>query len=222
MSPAIRNMRKTWKLELLVDGIDSIILNGERGNEAPMSPTIRNMRKTWKLELLVDGIDSIILNWIKEGKFIYLYGVTNMEWIRKFTTIARVVASTARIPLEMVYMGKSKKREQVRKCTTTIIVEKLSYCWQDLTMVWFFWTRLESMMFSKIQLGSTIDVDPMLREIKKLVSYEKKGGWAILSNESFVFVNGHNNTVLLTFTEYNAWKDNVPPKGLRHSLHGFP
>ncbi|KAL6325473.1 hypothetical protein AAG906_023318 [Vitis piasezkii] len=162
---------------------------------------------------LIDKAVIRFIKEIKEGKFIYLYGGTDMEWIRKFTTTARAVASAARIPLEMVYVGQSKKREQVRKCTTAITVEKLSYCWQDLTMVWFFWTRLESMMFSKIQLGSTVDVDPMLREIKKLISYDKEGGWAVLSNGSFVFVNGHSSTVLLTFTEYNAWKDDVPPKG---------
>ncbi|KAL6330655.1 hypothetical protein AAG906_003266 [Vitis piasezkii] len=80
-------------------------------------------------------------------------------------------------------------------------------------MVWFFWTRLESMMFSKIPLDSTVDVNPMLREIKKMLIYDKKGGWTVLSNGSFVFINGHSNIVLLTFTEYNAWKDDVPPKG---------
>ena len=149
----------------------------------------------------------------KEGKFIYLYGGTDIEWIRKFTTTAKTVASAARIPLELVYVGKSNKREQVRKCTTAIIVEKLSYCWQDLAMVWFFWTRLESMMFSKIQLGMTVDVDPMLREIKKLISYDKEGGWAVLSKGSLVFLNGHSSTVLPTFIQYNSWKDDVPPKG---------
>ncbi|KAL6330673.1 hypothetical protein AAG906_003284 [Vitis piasezkii] len=92
---------------------------------------------------------------------------------------------------------KNKKIEQVQKCTTVIIVEKPSYCWQDLTMVWFFWTRLESMMFSKIQLGSIVDVNPMLREIKKLLNYDKERGWVVLSNGSFVFIIGHNNTVLL-------------------------
>ncbi|CBI34825.3 unnamed protein product, partial [Vitis vinifera] len=169
--------------------------------------------ETWRLELLVDGIDPTVLNWVKEGKFIYLYGGTDMEWIRKFTTTARAVASAARIPLEMVYVGKSNKREQVRKCITSITTDNLSYCWQDLTMVWFFWTRLESMLFSKIQLGRGDDDDSMLREIKKLLSYDKEGGWAVLSKGSFVFVNGHSSTVLPTFTEYNLWKDDVPPKG---------
>ncbi|RVW20647.1 Protein SIEVE ELEMENT OCCLUSION B [Vitis vinifera] len=145
--------------------------------------------ETWKLELLVDGIDPTILNWIKEGKFIYLYGGTDMEWIRKFTTTAKAVASAARIPLEMVH------------------------CWQDLTMVWFFWTRLESMLFSKIQLGQADDQDPMMHEIKKLLSYDKEGGWAVLSKGSFTFVNGHGTTILPTLLAYEEWQEHVVTKG---------
>ncbi|KAJ9683316.1 hypothetical protein PVL29_019065 [Vitis rotundifolia] len=169
--------------------------------------------ETWKLELLVDGIDPTILNWIKEGKFIYLYGGTDMEWIRKFTTTAKAVASAARIPLEMVYVGKSTKREQVRRCIASITAEKLSHCWQDLTMVWFFWTRLESMLFSKIQLGQADDQDPMMHEIKKLLSYDKEGGWAVLSKGSFTFVNGHGTTILPTLLAYEEWQEHVVTKG---------
>ncbi|KAL3611992.1 hypothetical protein D5086_003012 [Populus alba] len=58
--------------------------------------------ETWRLELLVDGIDPVILNWIKEGK-------------------------------------------------------------------------LESMLYSKIQLGKLDDHDPMMQEIKKLLSYGREG-----------------------------------------------
>ena len=155
----------------------------------------------------------VLLDQVKEGKFIFLYGGTDIEWIRKFITTVKTVASAVRIPLELVYVGKSNKREQVRKCIASIMAEDLSYCWQDLTMVWFFWTRLESMLFSKIQLGRSDDEDPMLREIKKLLSYDKEGGWAVLSKGSFVFVNGHSSTVLTTFTDFNKWKDDVPPKG---------
>lgn len=169
--------------------------------------------ETWKLELLVDGIDPTILNWIKEEKYIFLYGGDDIEWIRKFTTTARTLAQAAHIPLEMVYVGKSSKREQVRKVIASITVEKLSYCWQDLTMIWFFWTRLESMLFSKIQQGRADDLDPMTQEIKKLLSYDKSGGWAVLSKGSAVAVNGHGTTVLPTLLEYDLWKEHVPVKG---------
>ncbi|CAK7328182.1 unnamed protein product [Dovyalis caffra] len=169
--------------------------------------------ETWRLELLIDGIDPVILNWIKEGKYIFMYGGDDVEWVRKFTNTARAVALAARIPLEMVYVGKSSKREQVRRVIATITVEKLSYTWQDLTMIWFFWTRLESMLFSKIQLGKIDEHDPMMQEIKKLLSYDREGGWAVLSKGTEVVVNGHGTTVLPTLLEYDLWKENVPVKG---------
>ena len=99
---------------------------------------------------------------IREGKYIFVYGGDDIEWIRRFTTAARSVAQAALIPLEMVYVGKSNKKEQVRRVINTITQENLSYTWQDL-MVWFFWTRLKSMLFSKIQLGKADDNDPMMQ-----------------------------------------------------------
>ena len=128
-----------------------------------------------------------------------MYGGDDVEWARKFTNTARAVAVASRIPLEMAYVGKSTKkelvrREQIRRVIATITVEKLSYFWQDLTMIWFFWTRLESMLFSKIQLGTIDDHDPMMLEIKKLLSYDKEGGWAVLSKGSTIISNGHGNS----------------------------
>ncbi|XP_031264988.1 protein SIEVE ELEMENT OCCLUSION B [Pistacia vera] len=184
--------------------------------------------EAWRLELLVDGIDPMVLNWIREGKYIFLYGGDDLEWIRKFTNAARTVATAARIPLEMVYVGKSTKREQVRRIMASIQIEKLSQAWPDLTMVWFFWTRLESMLFSKIQLGRADDQDPMMQEIKKLLSYDRDGGWAVLSKGSQVVVNGHGTTIVPALLEYDIWKENVPVKGFdvsfkehHQKLHGI-
>ncbi|KAJ0051633.1 hypothetical protein Pint_02861 [Pistacia integerrima] len=184
--------------------------------------------EAWRLELLVDGIDPMVLNWIREGKYIFLYGGDDLEWIRKFTNAARTVATAARIPLEMVYVGKSTKREQVRRIMASIQIEKLSQAWPDLTMVWFFWTRLESMLFSKIQLGRADDHDPMMQEIKKLLSYDRDGGWAVLSKGSQVVVNGHGTTIVPALLEYDIWKENVPIKGFdvsfkehHQKLHGI-
>ncbi|KAF7135501.1 hypothetical protein RHSIM_Rhsim08G0047800 [Rhododendron simsii] len=173
--------------------------------------------ETWKLELLVNGIDQTVLNWIRDEKYIFVYGGDDIEWIRRFTATARSVAQSARIPLEMVYVGKSSKKEQVRKIVTTITNEKLSHTWQDL-MIWFFWTRLESMLFSKIQLGRIDDQDPMMQEIKKLLSYDKSGGWAVLSRGAAVVVNGHGTKVMPTLLEYDLWKENIATKGFDRSF----
>ncbi|XP_057491065.1 protein SIEVE ELEMENT OCCLUSION B-like [Actinidia eriantha] len=173
--------------------------------------------ETWRLELLVDGVDLTIMDWIREGKYIFVYGGEDIEWIRRFTTAARSVAQAALIPLEMVYVGKSSKKEQVRRVINTITQENLSYTWQDL-MVWFFWTRLESMLFSKIQLGKADDNDPMMQEVKKLLSYDKSGGWAVLSKGNHVVVNGHSTTMLPTLIDYDLWKEHVTVKGFDRSF----
>ena len=39
-------------------------------------------------KLFINCWGMFLLDQEKEGKFIYLYGGTDMEWIRKFTTIA--------------------------------------------------------------------------------------------------------------------------------------
>ncbi|KAB2085026.1 hypothetical protein ES319_A05G374200v1 [Gossypium barbadense] len=169
--------------------------------------------ETWRLDLLVDGIDPTVLNWIKEEKYIFLYGGDDVEWVRRFANSARSVASASRIPLEMVYVGKSRKREHVKKVVGIINAEKLSYAWQDPTMVWFFWTRLESMLFSKIQLGRADDQDPVMQQIKKLLSYGREGRWAVLSRGSNIVVNGHSTTVLPTLGGYDEWKVNIAELG---------
>lgn len=113
----------------------------------------------------------------------------------------------------MVYVGKSSKKEKVKRAIQAIQSENLSYCWEDQTMIWFFWTRLESMLFSKIQLGKADDHDPVMHGIKKLLSYDQTGGWAVLARGSTLVVNGYSNTMLPTLNEYEIWKEHVPTQG---------
>jgi len=68
-------------------------------------------------------------------------------------------------------------------------------------------------MYSKIQLGKLDDHDPMMQEIKKLLSYDKEGRWVVLSKGSNVVVNGHSTTVLQTLVDYDLWKDQTLIKG---------
>ncbi|KAF7142739.1 hypothetical protein RHSIM_Rhsim05G0212300 [Rhododendron simsii] len=109
---------------------------------------------TWKIELLADSIEPLISTWISEGKYICLYGGEDTEWIRKFTKTAKAVAQAARIPLEMLYVGKSYPGEKVRKNNTTIVAENLSHILPNLNLIWFFWVRLESMWHSKTKHGN--------------------------------------------------------------------
>ncbi|KAF7845123.1 protein SIEVE ELEMENT OCCLUSION B [Senna tora] len=150
--------------------------------------------EAWRLELPVDGIDTEILNWIRDGKYIVMYGGDDYIWARNFVREARRVAQTARVPLEMVYVGKSIKKQQVRRVLNNISQDKLNtHSWQEQSMIWFFWTRLESMPFSKIQLQQADDHDLVMQEIKKLLSYDKMGGWMILAKGSHIFFGEGNS-----------------------------
>ncbi|XP_065878978.1 protein SIEVE ELEMENT OCCLUSION B-like [Euphorbia lathyris] len=182
--------------------------------------------ETWRLDFLVNGIDSSILHWMDEGKYIFLYGGDDIEWIRMFTSTAKSVAQAERIQLEMVYVGvgvgNSTKRAKVEQVISAITVERLSYVWHDMTMTWFFWTRLESMFLSKIQLGKNHHDDPLMQEIKKLLSYDKEGGgWALLGRGSNVVANGHSTTVLQTLLDHHIWKQDVTVKGFDISFKEY-
>ncbi|XP_010694662.2 protein SIEVE ELEMENT OCCLUSION B [Beta vulgaris subsp. vulgaris] len=166
-------------------------------------------QETWRLELLVNGIDPKILDWIRDGKYIFIYGGDDIEWIRKFTREAHAVARALQVSMEMVYVGRSHNKELVRKVGEAIMVEQLSHCWQDPTQVWYFWTRIESMIFSKIQLGRVHDHgDVILQEIQRIHSHDKShGGWAILAKGSTIMVHGQGKLVLFTLQELELWKE---------------
>ena len=88
-----------------------------------------------------------------------------MQWIRKFATVAGAVAQAAGIELVMLYVGKSNPREKVRQNNLTIETEKLGHVLQDLTLIWYFWARLESMWRSKVQYNRTVENDLIMQEI---------------------------------------------------------
>ncbi|KAJ0551085.1 putative sieve element occlusion [Helianthus annuus] len=178
--------------------------------------------ETWRLELLFGTLDPTILYWVRDGKYIFLYGGDDIEWIRKFTRSARTMANAAGITLEMAYVvGKSKKKENVRRAIATINVEKLSYCWQDITLIWFFQIRLECMLFSKIQLKCADDQDLMMLEIKKLLSHVKDGSWALLCKGSQILTNGHGSTMLQTPVDFDLWKEHIPSRGFDSSFKEY-
>ncbi|GJW33268.1 sieve element occlusion B-like protein [Tanacetum coccineum] len=133
--------------------------------------------ETWRMELLVDST----LVQINDGKYICLYEGEDIEWIWRFTCTAHVVARRAGIPLEMLYVGKSNRQEKVRKINETILIENLSYTLSDPTLIWFFWVRLESMLYSKLKHGKSFDLDRILHEINVMLTYDGNDqGWAVI------------------------------------------
>ncbi|KAM7272951.1 hypothetical protein ACFE04_027615 [Oxalis oulophora] len=177
--------------------------------------------EAWKLELLVDGIDMSILQSMAEGRFICLYGGEEIDWIRKFTSAAMEVARAAKIPLDMVYVGKSNGKERVRKLTSTITEEKLSRCWSDQTSVWFFWARLESMLYSKLQQGKTVEDDHIMQEVMTMLSFDgSEQGWAVFwHGSSNDMARAKGATALTSMMEFERWRGDAEENGFMFALH---
>ncbi|EEF47605.1 conserved hypothetical protein [Ricinus communis] len=185
--------------------------------------------ENWKIDLLADTIDPIIHSWIQQGKYICLYGGEDIEWIRKFTMTANALAQAAGIDLEMLYVGKSNPREKVRKNNIIIQNEKLSHVLQDLTLIWFFWVRLESMWHSKVQHNRTVENDIIMQEIVTMLSFDGSDqGWAVISKgsgaENRQLAKAKGSDILNCFDDYQSWREIAEEEGfvpaILDYLHG--
>ena len=76
----------------------------------------------------------------------------------------------------MLYVGKSNPEEKVRRNMVNIEVENLSHILQDISLIWFFWVRLESMLHSKMKYGKSPENDPVMKEIMAILSYDGSNG----------------------------------------------
>lgn len=177
--------------------------------------------ESWRIELLADTIDTIIFNWVSDEKIICLFGGEDIEWVRKFTKTARTVATAANVPIEMLYVGKSNPREKVRKNNDIIGAENLSHRLTDLTLIWFFWVRLESMWHSKIQHGKSVENDSIMQEIMTMLSFDgSEQGWAVICKGSGAseMAKAKGDTILKALTEYDQWKETVVDLGFVPAL----
>lgn len=131
----------------------------------------------------------------------------------------RRVAQEARVPLEMVYVGKSNPKERVKKAISVISAEKLSGYWQDPVMVWFFWVRLESMWHSKRQHGKTIENDPIMQEVMTMLSFDGSDeGWAVISHGSLDMIKAHGKKLVDCLMKFDTWKADVEQEGFVPAL----
>ncbi|XAR67961.1 hypothetical protein NMG60_11002920 [Bertholletia excelsa] len=180
--------------------------------------------KTWTLELLVDEIDETALNWISRGLCVCLYGGEDIDWIRKFTTQAKKVAQDANITLEMVYVGKSSAKEKVKKICKVIMDESLSHCWSDPIWVWYFWTRLESMLYSKMQFGRSIENDKVMEEVVTIMSLDGSDqGWALFSKGAGTgpdeIARSRGSMILQGLAEFGQWAERADQIGFVPALN---
>ncbi|MBA0552426.1 hypothetical protein Golob_023236 [Gossypium lobatum] len=181
--------------------------------------------ESWTIELLVDGLEPNLPNWMREEKVICFYGGEKMEWIESFTSATKKAAQTLEIGLEMVYVGKNNAKERVKKISGLITQKQLSHSWQD-SNVWFFWNRLESMLYSKTQHGKTNDPDIIKQEVMTILGYDgSEHGWAIFFLGTTEMVRANGERVLSSMQSFEAWEEMARQMGfipaLRKHLEGI-
>lgn len=145
-----------------------------------------------------------------------MYGGEDIQWIRDFTTTAKAVAKDLNVSLELVYVGKNNTpKKRLERITSIIEREKLSLYWPDHTSTWFFWSRLESMRFSKTRHGMTPENDQIMKEVQTILSYDNsEQGWVILWKGSTEKARANGQLALLTLKDLSTWKQQAVDLGL--------
>ncbi|KAK4427033.1 protein SIEVE ELEMENT OCCLUSION B [Sesamum alatum] len=185
----------------------------------------------WRLELVVNGIDRSIMTWISEDKVICLYGGENVKWLQEFIMTARNVAAAAQISLEMAYVGKKTSKERQKRLNEMVTADRLSHCWNDSTSIWYFWTRLESMMYSKIHHGSTLATtqgpgDHILAEVFTMLTYpDSNPGWALFSKGSGSrtgeMARSKGDAMLQALADFGSWTNDARENGFVPALNAY-
>lgn len=122
----------------------------------------------------------------------------------------------------MVYVGKSGTKERIRKISATINAEQLSHTWPDPTSVWYFWTRLESMLYSKIQHGKNYENDPIMKEVMTMMSFDGSDqGWALICKGSHEMARANADLAFTSLTQYENWETDAQENGFVPALKRY-
>uniref|UniRef100_A0A7N2L7I1 Protein SIEVE ELEMENT OCCLUSION B n=2 Tax=Quercus lobata TaxID=97700 RepID=A0A7N2L7I1_QUELO len=139
---------------------------------------------------------SQIENWIKEKKYIFLYGGQDNEWIQNFTRSAKVLVDDPMI--------KEKG----------ISIESVPI--QDDNILKRFWNRIKNLFTSRAQRETKMDSVKL--HIEKLISYKKKKKeWAVLSQGSSIIVIS-GKTMLKVLVEFGSWKQSLKEKDFQSAF----
>ncbi|XP_074315965.1 protein SIEVE ELEMENT OCCLUSION B-like [Silene latifolia] len=158
-------------------------------------------KETWNLKLLVnDIVDPIIQKWIREERYIIVYGGNDVDWIRRFTRQAHSIASNLRARIEIVYVGNRHNKDLGRRVQNVILTEQLSHCLPESSMA-YFWTRFDSMITSKRRFS---DKDGCL--LQEMLRFHHHKEWVLLARGSTILVNGTGQIALNALEDMEKWR----------------
>lgn len=161
-----------------------------------------------------------------------MYGGENVEWVRDFITAAKNVERALGSELRMVYIGKNSTKERMKRLNELVTAENLSHCWTDLTSIWYFWTRIESMMHSKIHHGAKIaptesqSGDHILGEVLTMLTFAgDEQGWTLFSqgpgSRTGDMARAKGDMILKGLADFGTWADEARQKGFVPALNDY-
>ncbi|KAL9675406.1 hypothetical protein QQ045_003608 [Rhodiola kirilowii] len=168
-----------------------------------------------RLSSLVLCFDSHISSMFEASKWIILYGGININWIQKFITCVRERSVGLGTQIEMIYIEKNAELENIGKVFPSMFVDMVLTYPVDSSKIWYFWMRLESLLISRYQAinATHYTMDPIIREIKKLLSYASAESWAcLITPSSDLIIHGLGDTMLQGFMEFDSWKQHLHSK----------
>lgn len=181
-------------------------------------------RQTWRLDFVMDAIHPEFPKWMSQGDtHVCLFGGEDIEWIRKFATSMKEHSTKAGIKIELVYVGKHNAKVAVKKIMEVINLERLAHTLPDLTQVWYFWTRLESMLYSKMHHGKNVDNDTIIKEVMSLLSFDGGDqGWGFIgSGSKNEIVKGKGDVIVSSFSRIKEWDEKSKKVGFLVAIWEF-
>nr|POE90714.1 protein sieve element occlusion b [Quercus suber] len=131
--------------------------------------------------------DSMLPTWIKDQKFIFIYGGNDESWSKEFHEKATKVKneSSARTSIELFCVGKDGKGK-----------DELDN----------FWKLIANFLFAKFHKDT--ELDSGTKECLKLPSYrnEIEKRWVVLCKGSKLVFSGFGTTVLKVLGQFDEWK----------------
>ncbi|XP_020222813.1 protein SIEVE ELEMENT OCCLUSION B isoform X2 [Cajanus cajan] len=137
-----------------------------------------------------------ISTWIREQKYILIYGGNDKEWVQQFTKYATAFVNDVALKEANIHIE-------------LFCVEK-----EDKSFLRRFWSGIESLFVTKAHNT----VDAVTQEVQKMLSYKNESGWVVLCKGSSVVECGHGTTILKTVAEFEKWKEVVLKKGFESSF----
>ncbi|XP_074278784.1 protein SIEVE ELEMENT OCCLUSION B-like [Silene latifolia] len=160
-------------------------------------------KETWNLKLLINDIDPIIQEWIRDERYILMYGGDDIDWIRNFIRQAHSVACNLLVDIEIVYVGNSHNKNHGSNVQDVIMTEQLSHCLPESSRA-YFWSRINSMIESREKLG-TIN-DPIDKLLQVILRFNIHGEWALLAKGSTIIGQGPARIAMTALEEIERWR----------------